>query len=162
MNYRVYSDRADNLTNRDYPVEMSQDPDYELVEAFVEEDYDLIGPQDMMPMYEAFPEEDMFRDDDMDMENDMMNPQITNMHHIHPTNQIMPCCMLQDMGTLPYMFELEDDDDDDDNCDEIKDIMKKIEKHHPEILTILSSYGIPYMISSKILKRIIHLTLKYK
>lgn len=61
---------------------------------------------------------------------------------------------------MPYMVEIEDDDDD--NCDDINEILKKMEKKNPEIFTFMAAYGIPLPIIKKTLKRIIRLTLMYK
>jgi hypothetical protein len=70
--------------------------------------------------------------------------------------------MMNNMGVMPYMVELEEDEEDEKCDDEVDDIVTKIEKHHPEILTVLSAYGIPYPTASKIIKRIVRLTLKHK
>jgi hypothetical protein len=102
--------------------------------------------QEMMPMYGSMPMEDAMP-----------------MHSNAPMqNMMMPCCMMNQMPIMPYMAELEEDDEDEKCPEEVDEILRKLEKHHPEIFTVLSSYGIPYSVLRNVIRRIIHMTLKHK
>lgn len=110
--------------------------------------------EDIMPMYENNP-----LDDFKDMNERMPIGAEEAMYNMQ---NMMPCCMMNNMGAMPYMVELEEDEEDK-KCDEdILDIVKKIEHHHPEILTVLSAYGIPYPVAIGIIKRIVRLSTKHK
>jgi hypothetical protein len=62
---------------------------------------------------------------------------------------------------MPLMIELEDDEDDKDD-DKTDHLLKRIEKHNPEILSLMAMYGIAYPAAIKLLKRIIKATLHNK
>lgn len=85
-------------------------------------------------------------------------------HHHRNHENIPPCGMIH--GNMPYgmplMIELEDDDDDCKDDDKISHLLKKIEKHNPEILSLMAMYGIAYPAAIKLLKRIVKATLHDK
>lgn len=169
MNYRMYSDRAMEEENFIMPEEIPMEDDVEMPSINGVHNHEM--PMDentnmeyMTQMYGNMPWEgekyDNFSMDNMDnMDDFMMN---TRDNPFHEMDNMMPCCMMNKMGVMPYMVELEEDEEDEKCDDDILEIVKKIEKHHPEVLTILSSYGIPYDIAVKIVRRIVVLTKKHK
>lgn len=148
MNYRMYTDKDMKEENMSVVEDISMEDNWGMPM------YGTMSPQDMMPEYESMEMDDM---DDM---NDMMS--MNEEENMYDMQNMMPCCMMNNMGAMPYMVELEEDEEDEKCDDDIDDIVKKIEKHHPEILTILSAYGIPYNTARKIILRIVRLTLKHK
>lgn len=189
MNYRMYTDNDMNEANLSMVEDISMEDDIEMpvmkgVHKHEMPTYDTMAAQDIESMFGTMPMEDMmpmngnmtmgnmYDNEDLDYMDNMDNMNdMGNMDNRMPMNEegnmynmenIIPCCMMNNMGAMPYMVELEEDEDDEKCDDDVDDIVKKIEKHHPEILTVLSAYGIPYPISNKIVKRIVRLTLKHK
>lgn len=175
MNYRMYSDRAMEEENFTQPLDIPMEDDVEMPAINGVHNHEM--PMDENPnmeymtqMYGVMPwEEEKY--DNMHMEGMEGMEGMDDMDDFMPNNRdnpsyemgnMMPCCMMNNMSIMPYMVELEEDEEDEKCDDDILDIVKKIEKHHPEVLTILSSYGIPYDIAVKIMRRIVGLTLKHK
>jgi hypothetical protein len=85
--------------------------------------------------------------------------------HHHQNHPHMPMCGMMQSNVpygMPLMIELEDDEDDDKDDDKVSKMLERIEKHNPEVLKLMSMYGIPYPAAKKLLKRIIRVTLHNK
>lgn len=172
MNYRMFTDRDMNEENFSMVEDITMEDDVEMPVMKGVHNHEMpmnetMDVEDMPEMYGVMPWEEtspmygnMPMDDDMYDMDDMM-PSGTE-EAMYNMGNMMPCCMMNNMGVMPYMVELEEDEEDEKCDDDILDIVKKIEKHHPEILTVLSSYGIPYHIAIKIVRRIVRLSLKHK
>ncbi len=178
MNYRMYSDRAMEEENFTMPLDIPMEDDVEMPVINGVHNHEM--PMDennnmeyMTQMYGAMPwEGEKYHNPSMEYMEDFENMEdMKDMKGYMQDNRdnpeyimanMMPCCMMNNMSIMPYMVELEEDEEDEKCDDDILDIAKKIEKHHPEVLTILSSYGIPYDIGVKIVRRIARLTLKHK
>lgn len=162
MNYRMYTDKDMNEEKMSLVEDISMEDDLEMPVMNGVHNHEMpmnetMPWEDMIPMYGNMQMDDV--DDMNDMENMMHMGEEEPMYNMQ---NMMPCCMMNNMEAMPYMVELEEDEEDEKCDDDILDIVKKIEKHHPEILTILSSYGVPYNIAIKIVKRIVRLSLKHK
>lgn len=151
MNFRMYTDKDMIEENMSVVKDISMEDNLRMPM------YGTMTPQDIMPEYESMEMDDM---DGMDTMNDMLP--MDEEGNMYDMQNMMPCCMMNNMGAMPYMVELEEDEEDEKCDDDIEDIVKKIEKHHPEILTILSAYGIPFNTARKIILRIVRLTLMHK